>query len=291
MSTRVIVTGANGQLGRSLREEASSFPSIEPIFIDIEELDLTDKNSVDEYFEREKCDFVINCAAYTAVDRAESEAEAALKLNKGIVENLALNSLKHGFKIIHISTDYVFDGEGLRPYSENDHVSPQTVYGATKLEGERILQSINKDSIIIRTAWLYSLFGKNFFLIMKDKALGQEKINVVNDQQGTPTFAGDLAQAILEIIVSSKWEAGVYHFTNEGDTTWHEFACRIYSLFKKDESLVKAISSEQYKSAAKRPKYSVLDKTKIKQTFNLKIPAWEESLAKVVNSLKKNGHK
>ena len=275
---KVVVTGARGQLGQTLRELISQRDDIQPVYVDIDELDLTDKERVEEFFENIKADAIVNCAAYTAVDRAESEPELAEKVNTVATGNLADAARKNGAKLIHISTDYVFNGEGGRPYKESDPTDPQTVYGRTKLEGERLMQELNPEAIIIRTAWLYSLYGKNFYLTMREKALGGERVRVVNDQHGSPTFAGDLAKAILEILTANRWVPGIYHFTNEGATTWFDFTREIYRTLGADPDLVEPVSSEEFKSAARRPRYSVLNKLKIKDTYRLTIPKWEESL-------------
>lgn len=284
MSTRIIVTGGNGQLGRSLKDILVDYPELEACFIDIDNLDLTNKTQVEDYFENHKCEILINCAAYTAVDKAEAEPEKAMAINKTAVENIAKSAQKHNFKIIHISTDYVFDGQGETPYKETQSPNPQSVYGRTKMAGEETLSGLIKDAIIIRTAWLYSKYGKNFFLTMRDKAMKGEEVRVVNDQKGTPTNAMDLAKAILEIISSNNWIPGIYHYTNQGETTWCDFTKEIYRLFNSETDLVKPITSAEYPTAARRPKYSVLDKTKIIDTYGLSIPTWEKSLEELVKS-------
>lgn len=279
---RLLITGGKGQLGSSLREILESRGDHESKFIDIDELDITERHSVEDFFSENSFDILINCAAYTAVDKAETERSLATAVNVSAIENLATAAKKYGFRVIHISTDYVFDGKSHIPYKETDQPNPRTVYGKTKLEGERMLQSILPDSIIIRTAWLYSLYGRNFFLTMKGKALRREEARVVDDQIGTPTYAPDLAAAIMKIIDSDNWEAGIFHFSNEGKTTWFDFTRRIYELYGLPESLVSPIKSSELKNAAPRPAYSLLDKSKISSVYDIKIPGWEESLKRAV---------
>lgn len=282
---KVIVTGGKGQLGRSIKDVFDASGEKHSIlFIDKEELDLTDTAQTESFFKGHQADLLINCAAYTAVDQAETDIECAERMNSHAVENLANAAAVNGFRIIHISTDYVFDGQSTKPYRETDTTNPQTVYGATKLKGEKILQYIDPQSIIIRTAWLYSPYGKNFYLTMKNRAEKGLPVNVVADQRGTPTNAHDLANAIFKIAENEKWEPGIFHFSNEGECTWYDFTIEIYRSLDADESLVSPISSDEYKCAAKRPQYSVLDKEKIKSTYKLKIPEWQESLRKMTEN-------
>lgn len=290
---RIIVTGGNGQLGKSLKKMVVNYkdnssttdisqkviPNIK--FTDISSLDITDPEQCSQYFHNNPCNFLINCAAYTNVREAEKNADTAFAINTKGVENLAHSSLKYNFKIIHISTDYVFDGCKLTPYKESAGTNPLNVYGMTKLSGEECLMKINPDSIIIRTSWLYSEFGGNFFDTISKKASSGEVINVVSDQIGTPTYASDLAEVILRIISGDNWRSGLYHYSNEGSTSWYGFAKEIYRLMNRDTELVRPVTSENYGVDVKRPAYSVLDKTKIKETFNITIPDWESSLKKL----------
>ena len=278
---KLLVTGGKGQLGQSFKEIIRQ-RNVEPEFIDIEELDLTEKTAVEAYFQNQKIDILINCAAYTAVDRAESEPEKAEAINVTAVENLAEAAKNHNFKIIHISTDYVFDGEKKEGYVETDIPNPQSVYGKTKLKGEKTLSEKLPDAIIIRTAWLYSNYRRNFYLTMRSKALKGDRVSIVGDQTGSPTNAEDLASAIMEIILSGIWEAGTYHYSNGGKTTWYEFTREIYRMSGADPDLVSMISSSEYNSAARRPANSLLDKTKIIDTFGIEIPEWAESLRKTI---------
>lgn len=288
---RIVITGAGGQLGRALIEKAKKSAEwkqlgIELICVSKEELDISSKASVEDFFSCQTCDIVVNCAAYTNVDKAEENETEAFIVNSTGVENLARVSIKEGFRVIHISTDYVFDGISTIPYNEIDREAPATVYGKSKLAGEKILLSLNPNSIIIRTAWLYSPHGRNFFLTMRNKALAEEKVKVVNDQKGSPTSAMDLSGAIIKISAGSYWRPGVYNFTNEGATTWYEFAKEIYRMYGKDESLVEPITTKEFITKTPRPKFSVLDNSKIKATYKIAIPDWKESLRTVVESMK-----
>lgn len=274
---KILVTGCNGQLGNSLRLELDKDPAIETIYTDYRELDLTDREAVERFLSDHRPDIIVNCAAYTAVDKAESDEIAASTLNTGAVGYLGEAAVKTGAKVIHISTDYVFSGQGFRPYEENDEPYPQGIYGRTKLEGEALLTSFCQNALIIRTAWLYSEFGSNFVKTMLRLSETKPEIKVVADQIGTPTYAGDLAAAIHSIIRNPQWKPGIYHFTNEGVASWYDFAKAIFELSGKDTA-VTPLSSAEYPTPAKRPLYSVLSKKKIKQTFGITIPYWRDSL-------------
>lgn len=274
----VVVTGGDGQLGRTLKDVLGKDPRLEPLFIDKAELDICEKADVERYFESNKADIIINCAAYTAVDKAEEETESAHKINCEGVLNLALAAKRHGIRMVQISTDYVFSGDKGEPYKETDETKPATVYGKTKREGEEKLLEHLPDAIIIRTSWLYSRYGKNFMLTMRERALGGREARVVNDQTGAPTNAMDLAKVLLEIIVSKNWEPGIYHYSNGGCTSWFDFARKIYAKYGADPNLVTPVSTEEYGAKAKRPLNSCLDTTKIKETFKIEIPDWEDSL-------------
>lgn len=272
-----MVTGANGQLGNALRNELGTDSSIETIYTDVDTLDLTDTAALDRFFEDNPVDMVINCAAYTAVDRAESDDLKAAAINTGAVGNLGQAAARHGMKVIHISTDYVFSGETFRPYEENDEPYPQSIYGRTKLEGEGLLTSFSNNAMIIRTAWLYSEFGSNFVKTMLRLADEKDEINVVCDQIGTPTYAGDLAKAIHHVIRHEKWQPGIYHFTNEGVASWYDFTKAIFDMTGK-KTRVNPIRTSQYPTPAKRPLYSVLSKGKLKRNYGMEIPYWRDSL-------------
>lgn len=274
----ILITGANGQLGTELRNR--SFSLLDDVFYtDVEELDITSMKAICAFIETHEIDTIINCAAYTAVEQAEEEEEKATRLNRDAVENLAKAAQKLDCLLIHISTDYVFDGMGDRPYTEKDVTNPQGVYGKTKLEGEQAIKRSGCMYIIIRTAWLYSAYGKNFVKTIARLAEERDELNVVNDQWGTPTYAGDLAEAIIKMMEQEdlpEWE-GIYHFTNEGACTWYDFAKEIVALSGQD-CKVNPVTTDEYPTRVKRPAYSILDKTKIKDTFELEIRDWKEAL-------------
>ena len=283
---KILITGANGQLGNEMRVLFESYPSFEFFPTDVDELDLCDKQAVDHFITANKMDYIVNCAAYTAVDKAEDEIDLCYKINRDAVENLA-KAASGKAKIIHVSTDYVFDGQGEKPYKETDPTNPQSVYGKSKREGEEVLWKNCKESIIIRTAWLYSSFGNNFVKTMIRLGKERDSLNVVADQTGTPTYAADLAKAIMDIIVfdveKQSFPAGIYHYSNEGICTWYDFTLKIHELAGITTCKVNPITTDQYPVKAKRPMYSVLNKTKIKETFNMQIPEWEDSLKKCIN--------
>lgn len=276
---KILVTGSNGQLGSCLKKTFSEDKDFEVVYTDVQDLDITDREEVEHFIRENRFDFIVNCAAYTAVDRAETDDLKASAINTVAVGNLAQAAAKHRVKVIHISTDYVFNGESYRPYEENDEPYPRSIYGRTKLEGEGILTSFCQDALIIRTAWLYSEFGSNYVKNMLHLAAERESINVVADQIGSPTYAGDLAEAIRHIIRHKKWLPGIYHFTNEGVASWFDFSKAIFELTNKNVK-VNPIPTSQYPTPAKRPLYSVLSKMKIKNTYGVNIPYWRDSLKK-----------
>lgn len=287
----VLITGSNGQLGNEIRRNAQIHENIfNFIFTDVKELDITKYAPVDEFVKQNKIQYIINCAAYTAVDRAEEEEQIALcyAINHEALENLGKAAHKYNAKVIHVSTDYVFDGTKKSPYIETDTTSPNSVYGESKAKGESALLAACPQSIIIRTAWLYSIFGNNFVKTMIKLGNERDTLNVVSDQSGTPTNAKDLAKAILLILDFSEkkeFKSGIYHYSNEGETTWYDFTLAIHKASKITTCKVSPITTEQYPTKAKRPKYSVLDKSKIKDTFGCIIPKWEDSLKECVNEL------
>lgn len=276
---KILVTGSYGQLGNSLRKVFDKDPDIKATYTDYDTLDITDREAVARYMADNRFDIVVNCAAYTAVDKAETDEILASALNTGAVGNLGESAARTGTKVIHISTDYVFSGEGFRPYAENDEPYPQGIYGRTKLEGEGLLTSFCQDAMIIRTAWLYSEFGKNFVKTMLSLAETHPELRVVCDQIGTPTYAGDLAEAIHAIVKHDKWVPGIYHFTDEGVASWYDFAEAIFEEAGKKVK-VNPVPTTEYPTPAKRPLYSVLSKGKIKSTFGITIPYWRDSLRK-----------
>lgn len=276
----ILVTGANGQLGSELRKVG--FTALDEVFFtDVTELDITDYPAVEHFVKEHEIDTIINCAAYTAVDRAEEEPELAEKINAQAVVNLARAAKKEDCLLIHISTDYVFDGTGTKPYTEKDKPCPVSVYGKTKLAGEEAILKSGCFYIIIRTAWLYSTFGNNFVKTMLRLASERTELNVVADQLGTPTYAADLARAIVKIMDHDDRAdlEGVYHFTNDGICSWYDFATEIVRLSGK-ECQVNAVTTAEYPTKTKRPAYSVLDKTKIKKMFEVEVPEWKEALGR-----------
>ena len=279
---KILVTGSNGQLGMELQALQDKYDSFIFYFTDKDELDINDSRMLERYFSEKRPDYCINCAAYTAVDKAEIEKELAFAINATAVRNLALACKKHNSRLIHISTDYVFNGKAKKPYLESDKTDPVNVYGASKLQGEMHIMDINRLSIIIRTSWLYSSFGKNFVKTMKRLLEEKESINVVNDQVGSPTYAADLAAAILKIIDDNETpKAGIYHYSNKGAISWFEFANAIRELICSDCE-IKPTDTKSYPTPAKRPAYSVFNSGKIETQFGLTIPGWRESLEKCI---------
>lgn len=283
---QILVTGANGQLGNEIARLTSLYANSQFHFTDVKELDLSSAESVNDYFEKHTFDVIINCAAYTAVDKAEDDYDLCRVINAQAVGYLAKAAQRTGAKFVHVSTDYVFDGKNYKPYTETDPILPVSVYGKTKAEGEAIALGLCEQTLVIRTSWLYSGFGNNFVKTML--RLGQERnrLNVVADQIGTPTYAADLAQAILQIVHGNLFVAGIFHYSNEGVCSWYDFTKAIHRMAGITTCEVMPIRSEQYPTRAERPFYSVLDKTKIKTTYGLMIPHWEESLERCIECLK-----
>ena len=281
----ILVTGANGQLGQEFQQLEKNFPSLNFLFVSKNELSIADENAVDAFFKNNQIDICINCAAYTAVDKAEKDKETAIAVNAIAVGYLAKACKNLNAKFIHISTDYVFDGKGGKPFTENDQTNPVNFYGQTKLSGELNAIKENEETIIIRTAWVYSSFGNNFVKTMIRLMNERESIGVVNDQYGCPTFAADLAQAIMQIIVGNNFIAGIYHYSNKGKISWYDFAKEISQQIN-SHCVVNEITTSQFPTPASRPSYSVLDTSKIAETFNITIPEWKESLQKCLALLK-----
>jgi dTDP-4-dehydrorhamnose reductase len=274
---KILVTGANGQLGSELKELSSRYSQFEWVFADRSVLDLSDLTSISNTLDRIQPQIIINCAAYTAVDKAETETELADVLNHQAVGVLAQWSANHNCRLVHVSTDYVFDGNSNVALTEEAPTGPINVYGQTKLAGEQACLRENPDAIVIRTSWVYSRFGNNFVKTMARLMQERYSLNVVNDQIGSPTYAADLAQAILTIITHPHWQAGIYHFSNEGEISWYEFALAIQEIGGFDCAL-SGIPSSDYPTPAQRPHYSLLDKSKIKNTFGVIVPGYRESL-------------
>jgi dTDP-4-dehydrorhamnose reductase len=286
----ILVTGSNGQLGSEIKDIAVNYKDFSFFFMDIPALDICNNNQLDVFFTENKIHTVINCAAYTAVDKAEEDAEIAKKVNSEGVLNLVNAIGKVNGKLIHISTDYVFDGNSFLPYQELDDVNPIGVYGNTKRSGELAVLNAKIDGIVIRTSWLYSAYGNNFVKTMLRLGSEREELGVIFDQVGTPTNASDLAKTCLDILACKKnskinTKGNIYHFSNEGVTSWYDFAHTIMELGKV-ECHVKPIQTKDYPTLAKRPHFSVLNKTKIKTDFEIEIPYWRDSLVACINKLK-----
>ena len=283
---KLLITGANGQLGNEMRVVLGRRPEIEAVYTDVDTLDITNLAQLDAFIEAEGVSHIVNCAAYTAVDKAEDDEANATKVNVDAVRNLGIVAKKYGAKIVHVSTDYVFDGCGHKPYTEDMSVCPTNVYGRTKLAGEKALFSECENAIIVRTSWLYSSYGNNFVKTMLRLGRERDELNVIFDQVGTPTYAADLAQTILTIIADKEWVSGVYHFSNEGVCSWYDFTIMIHKLAE-IECKVNPIESSAYPVRTPRPHYSVLNKTKIKTTFSIEVPYWVDSLQKCLNILER----
>ncbi|MEO5777753.1 MAG: dTDP-4-dehydrorhamnose reductase [Flavobacterium sp.] len=279
----VLVTGAKGQLGQSLQFIAKNYPELHFVFCSSADLDISNTENCQTVFSKIKPDYCINAAAYTAVDKAESEPQKAHLINVVGAQNLAEVCKSYNTILLHISTDFVFDGNASKPYSEDDIPNPTGVYGQTKLDGERAIQAVFGNCFIIRTSWVYSQFGNNFMKTMLRLGSERDSLSVVNDQIGTPTNAVDLAECLVKIITSNTQHPtpkyGIYNFSNEGQCSWYDFAKKIFEINKIKIDL-QPIPTTSFPTPAKRPKYSVLDKTKIKDTFGIEIKNWEESLKK-----------
>ena len=289
--TKILVTGASGQVGQELKILAADFPDFEFTFVSKKELDITNQATVDELFNKNQFHYCINCAAYTAVDKAESEPELAYNVNVNGVKNLAHNCQKYNTHLFHLSTDYVYHANQNTPFKETDPTHPQSIYAHTKRVGDEIAEQIDPLYTIIRTSWVYSSFGHNFVKTMLRLGKEKEILNIVADQIGTPTYAFDLAKAILSIIqkvengeVEKTKLTGIFHYSNEGQTNWADFAKAIFEI-KNIDCEVHKIETSDYPTPAKRPPFSVLDKTKIKSVFGIEIPEWKSSLKNCLQKL------
>jgi len=284
----ILVTGGNGQLGQSLQQLAGAYPQFNLLFTDYQDLDITDADALAAYFSAQQIDACINCAAYTAVDKAEEDEDKAFLLNFQAVLSLAEICAQHNAQLLHVSTDYVFSGKQNVPYTEEDDTDPDSIYGASKVRGEAAAIGYNPDTIVIRTSWLYSEYAVNFAKRMQELMREKQELNVVFDQAGTPTYAGDLAKAILDILQYKAVNpdaalGGIYHYSNEGVTSWFDFAVAIKEMTGAT-TVVYPVTSDKYKTLAKRPAYSVLNKEKIKSTFGITIPYWRDSLSKCLKN-------
>jgi dTDP-4-dehydrorhamnose reductase len=283
---KILVLGAYGQLGRSLKDIAANYLQYDFMYTDVDSLNITDYDSVNDFVSKQKPGIIINCAAYTAVDKAESEQEQALLLNANVVENLAKIVKANNIFLVHVSTDYVFDGKGYRPYNEDNFTAPVSIYGKTKLLGEQAIRNNPCHCAIIRTSWLYCEYGGNFVKTMLRLGKERQQLTVVDDQIGSPTYAPDLAEAIMQIVLQKELvkQTEIYHFSNEGVASWYDFAKTIIELGNCPCEVL-PIPTEQYPTPAQRPFYSVLDKQKIKSRFSISIPYWRDSLEKCIKKL------
>ena len=284
MLKNILVTGANGQLGNEMRVVAAMQTDVVYHFTDVAELDICDQEAIERFVVEHAIDCIVNCAAYTNVNKAEEDTELCDKLNHQAPANLARVAAKHDAALIHVSTDYVFNGQHYKPYCEDDETCPNSVYGATKLAGEEAITAICPNSVIIRTAWLYSTFGNNFVKTMLRLGAERAELGVVFDQVGTPTYARDLARAI-QCLIYKGIVPGLYHYSNEGVCSWYDFTKMIFALGGITTCALKPLHTEEYPTPAARPHYSVLDKTKIKQTYDIEVPYWVDSLRECIEQL------
>ena len=282
--TKILVTGANGQLGSELQKLSCDYPEFEWVFTNRKQLDLDNISAINEQLIEINPDFIFNCGAYTAVDKAEEEPDLANTINHLAVGAIAQFAYENHVRFIHVSTDYVFDGIKNSPLTEIEATNPINVYGASKLAGEQLAMKNNPDTVIIRTSWVYSEFGNNFVKTMVRLMRERDQISVVNDQIGSPTYAADLAAVLITIIKSPEWKPGIYNYSNEGEVSWFDFAKAIQQL-SKFNCQVQGISTESYPTLAKRPAFSLLDKSKIKETFGIAIPDYKDSLLKCLTKL------
>jgi dTDP-4-dehydrorhamnose reductase len=285
MNKKILVTGANGQLGSELKVLSTYYSQFEWVFADRSVLDLSDLALISNVLDRIQPQIIVNCAAYTAVDKAETDTELADVLNHQAVAVMAQWSASHDCRLVHVSTDYVFDGNSSVALTEAAPTAPINVYGQTKLAGEQACMRENPEAIIIRTSWVYSRFGNNFVKTMQKLMQERDSLNVVNDQIGSPTYSADLAQAILTIITHPHWQSGIYNFSNEGEISWHEFAVAIQQIGGWD-CAISGIPSSDYPTPAQRPHYSLLDKSKIAITFGVVVPGYRESLERCMGLLR-----
>lgn len=282
---KILVTGAYGQLGSEMKVISEQYSQYEFIFTDVDTLDICNEQALTAFFAKTKVDFIVNCAAYTAVDKAEDDIEKAYLINRDAVRLLGEAATNIGAKIIHVSTDYVFDGKSYLPYTEELEICPQTVYGKSKAEGEQALLKACEQSVIIRTSWLYSSFGNNFVKTMMKLGAEKEKLTVIFDQVGTPTYAADLASAIMKVVSAEKFTTGVYHFSNEGVCSWYDFTIAIHKAAGIKTCKVLPIETKDYPARTPRPHYSVLNKAKIKLNYGIDIPHWEDGLLRCMKLL------
>lgn len=285
----VLVTGGDGQLGCALRAliEKMNLP-FRFYFTDAGELDITDRSQIESFVVGQQIRYILNCAAYTAVDKAEEEREMAFAINTAGVENIALVAKQYGVKVIHLSTDFVFDGASTVPYDEESEPHPLSVYGETKFKGEQLLQAAGGEWLILRTSWLYSEYGSNFVKTMLRLMRERELLTVIDDQRGSPTYATDLAEMMIHILQQSEvngWTNGLFHFSNRGQTSWYGFADAIRRVAGIENCKLVPVTTAEYPTAARRPAYSVMDLTKISNRFRVEIPTWEEALQRCLQKI------
>ena len=283
----ILITGSHGQLGNEMQQAAVRFPQFNFIYTDVEELDICDKAALDAFVKVHAVNVIVNCAAYTAVDKAEDDVELCYKINSDAVRNIGEVAAANNLKVIQVSTDYVFDGTNHVPYTEDEPVCPATVYGKSKLAGEHALMETCQQAVIIRTSWLYSSFGNNFVKTMLKLGNERESLNVIFDQIGTPTYAADLAHAILKILSNETFVPGMYHYSDEGVCSWYDFTKTIHRIAGITTCDVRPIETKDYPARTPRPHYSLLNKAKIKATYEITIPHWEESLERCMEILSK----
>ncbi|MHB9141338.1 MAG: dTDP-4-dehydrorhamnose reductase [Paludibacter sp.] len=278
----ILITGSKGQLGNEMQQAAKRYPAFQYIYTDVDELDICDKKALNDFVKTNDVNIIVNCAAYTAVDKAEDDVELCYKINRDAVRNIGEVAQENKLKVLQVSTDYVFDGTNYLPYTEDMPVCPATVYGKSKLEGEQALLESCEQAVILRTSWLYSSFGNNFVKTMLKLGTERDSLNVIFDQVGTPTYAADLADSILNILSQDAFVPGIYHYSDEGVCSWYDFTKTIHRIAGISCD-VHPIETKDYPARTPRPHYSVLNKAKIKSTFGISIPHWEESLVKCIH--------
>lgn len=282
----ILITGSHGQLGNEMQQAARNYPAFNYLYTDVEDLDICDKGALNAFVKANRVNIIVNCAAYTAVDKAEDDVELCYKINADAVRNIGEVAKENGLKVVHVSTDYVFDGTNYMPYTEEQTVCPSSVYGKSKLAGEQALFESCDQAVILRTAWLYSSFGNNFVKTMMKLGSERDSLNVIFDQIGTPTYAADLADTILKLLSSETFFPGIYHFSDEGVCSWYDFTKSIHRIAGITCD-VHPIETRDYPTRTPRPHYSVLNKAKIKSIYGISIPHWEESLEKCIEILQK----
>lgn len=282
---QILVTGSDGQLGSAIRLVSANFAHLQFCFTDQSDLDICNVDALKQFLNENRFDYILNCAAYTAVDRAETDRERCYQVNTLAVENMAKCASEHGIRVIHVSTDYVYSGLNCKPYHEEEQPSPLSVYGQTKCDGERALLKYAPESVILRTSWLYSEFGANFVKTMIRLGAERTSLGVVYDQIGTPTYAVDLAEVMLQIVSAEQFIHGIYNYSNEGVCSWYDFALKIHKMAAIKNCMVHPIETSDFPTPAMRPSYSVMNKRKIRDTYGIAISHWENSLQQCIDKL------